>query len=313
MGKRATRGLWEVNSVYASTACLAGRNDVLRVLDAYAKAGLKNVELGATHTFNDNLNPQLFRQYGFNLITHNYFPPPRQQIVINLASQDATILEQSQQQVKQSIDFCYKTGIDFFSFHPGFRIEPDENIKFKANASATPYETAFTTFVESLKEIDAYARGKGVRVAVENHTMPEKYISHDENLPYLFCEAWEFETLWKAVPSDNIGILLDLGHLKVASRSLGFDKEEFIDRVKDKVISIHVHDNNGRADQHREVTKDSWCLNALRKGCFPHAKVVTESRELSIDRIIAQVQLLEKTDCRCPQVKNPLFYRKKLG
>ena len=283
-----------VSSVYISTACLAGGDDVLTTLDAYAQANLKNVELGATHSHRDDLEPQRLRKFGFNLIAHNYFPPPPERIAVNLASQDATVLERSRKQIKRSIDFCQVLGTGFFSFHSGFRVDPDDAYRLKANGSAAPYERAFATFVESVKEINGHAQEKGIRIAIENHGMPEKDLSRGENLTYLLCEASEFEKLWEAVPSDNVGMLLDLGHLKVASRSLGFDRDEFIDRVKEKVFSVHVHDNNGRADEHREINEESWCLKVLGSRCFPEVKIVTESRGLSMDQILEQVRLLEK-------------------
>jgi sugar phosphate isomerase/epimerase len=283
-----------VSRVYVSTACLAGGSDVFRVLDAYAAAGLRTVELGATLGYLDGMEPHLFKRYGFDFIVHSYFPPPRERIVVNLASQDAAVLDRSRRQIKGSIDFCHALGVDCFSFHAGFRVEPDENFTFKEDGSAVAYDVAFETLVESVKEINAYALSKGVRIAVENHGMPEKELTHGKNLTYMLCEAWEFERLWEAVPSNNIGMLLDLGHLKVASQSLGFDKEDFVDRVKERVLSVHVHDNNGRADEHREVTEKSWCLDVLRRGGFANARVVLESRGLSIDQILEQVRLLEK-------------------
>jgi sugar phosphate isomerase/epimerase len=284
-----------VGRVYVSTACLAGGDDVLQTLDVYAQANLRNIELGATHSYRDGLEAQLLKKHDLNLILHSYFPPPCERIAVNLASQDAAILERSRKQINRSIDFCQVLGTDFFSFHSGFRVEPDEHYRFKANGSAAPYETAFATLVESVKEINSHAEAKGIRVAIENHGMPEEDLSRGENLTYLLCEAWEFERLWEAVLSDNVGMLLDLGHLKLASQSLGFDREEFMDRVKEKVFSIHVHDNNGRADEHREINEESWCLQVLRDRWFPGAKIVTESRGLTIDQILEQVRLLENS------------------
>lgn len=284
----------DVSNVYISTACLAGGSDVFRVLDAYAAAGLKNVELGATLSYREGLETERFKSYSFNFIIHNYFPPPRERIIVNLASQDAAILQCSRQQIKRSIDFSYALGLDFFSVHAGFRIEPNEDFRFDLNGPVVPYEPAFDTFVESVKAINAYAQAKGIRIAIENHGMPERDLSQGRNLAYMLCEAWEFERLWSAVPSVNVGMLLDLGHLKVAAQSLCFDKEDFIDRVKKHVFSIHVHDNNGMADEHKEVVEGSWCLDVLGRGCFAGAKVVTESRGLSVNQIVAQVRLLEK-------------------
>ena len=287
----------DVSRVYVSTACLAGGSDVFRVLDAYAAAGLKNVELGATLSYRDGLAPGLFKRYSFNFIIHNYFPPPREKVVVNLASQDADVLRRSRQQIKRSIDFCHALGVDFFSVHAGFRIEPDDNFRFDLNGPVAPYEPSFETFVASVKEIDAYAQARGIRIAIENHGMPERDLSRGRNLAYMLCEAWEFERLWSAVPSANVGMLLDLGHLKVAAQSLGFDKEDFIDRVKGKVFSFHAHDNNGIADEHEAVGEGSWCLDVLGRGCFSGAKVVTESRGLSVKQIAEQVRLLEKALC----------------
>lgn len=284
-----------MSRIYVSTACLAGGNDVFRVLDAYDAAGLENVELGATLSYRDGLEPQLFKRYGFNFILHNYFPPPQEKIVVNLASQDATILQRSRQQIRRSIDFSYALGLDFFSVHAGFRIEPNENFRFEVNGPVVPYDLAFDTFVESVKEVNAYAQAKGIRIAIENHGMPECDLSLGRNLTYMLCEAWELERLWSAVPSDNIGMLLDIGHLKVASQSLDFDRENFIDRVKEKVLSIHVHDNNGKADEHKEIDEDSWCLKVLGRGYFSESKIVLESRGLSINRIVEQVRLLKRS------------------
>lgn len=284
----------DMSRVYVSTACLAGGSDVFQVLDAYAAAGLKNVELGATLSYRDGLEPGLFKRYGFNFIIHNYFPPPRERVVVNLASQDADVLRRSRQQCKASVDFCRALDVDFFSVHAGFRIEPDDNFNFDLSGPVAPYEPSFDTFVASVKEIDAYAQAKGVRIAIENHGMPERDLSRGRNLAYMMCEAWEFERLWSAVPSANVGMLLDLGHLQVAAGSLGFDKEDFIDRVKGKVFSLHVHENNGRVDEHKEVGEGSWCFDVLGRGFFPGAKVVTESRGLSVERIVEQVRILEK-------------------
>lgn len=266
---------------------------MLHTLGAYAAAGLKNVELGATHSYLEGLEATVLKQFGLDFIVHSYFPPPREKFVVNLASQDDATLERSRKQIQRSIDFCQALGTDYFSFHSGFLVDPDEDFRFRAKGRAAPYERAFSTFMESLREIDSYAKQRGIRIAVENHGMPEQDLTDGKNMTYMFCEAWEFERLWETLPSRDIGMLLDLGHLKVAAQSLGFDREEFIDRVRRSVLSIHVHDNDGRADEHREVRDDSWCLDVLRRGGFSNARVVLESRGLAIDRIMVQVRLLQ--------------------
>jgi uncharacterized protein (UPF0276 family) len=87
---------------------------------------------------------------------------------------------------------------------------------------------------------------------------------------------------------------LDLGHLKVTPHWLGFDRYGFIDRVKNRVFAIHVHENNGQADEHRELDETSWCFEVFSRKYFTNLPVVLESSGLIINQIVQQVGLLEK-------------------
>ena len=45
---------------------------------------------------------------------------------------------------------------------------------------------------------------------------------------------------------------LDLGHLNVSvgNKTLGMSLDDFIEKVKDKIVYIHAHNNNGKEDEH---------------------------------------------------------------
>lgn len=279
--------------VYVSTSCPVNKGNVFDVLGTYAKAGLRNVELGSSHRYVSNLSLDSFLQYNFDLIVHHYFPPPKSPFVVNLASQDAVLLKRSKQQMKRSIDFCHSLGIRLFSFHAGFRADPNDKLRFSHDQSVAPYETAFDTFVESVKEINSYAEDRGIGIAIENNVLSEYNLVDGQNPFLLLCRAEEFERLWQRVPSANVGILLDLGHLKVTSHWLGFDKYEFIDIVKDRVFAFHVHENNGQVDEHRALDEASWCLEVIGRECFTKLPIVLESSKLSINEIIRQVSFIE--------------------
>ena len=60
-----------------------------------------------------------------NLKIHNYFPPPREPFVINLATNNKMILKKSIDHIKKSILFAKKVGDNFYSFHAGFRLDPN--------------------------------------------------------------------------------------------------------------------------------------------------------------------------------------------
>ncbi|GAI40513.1 unnamed protein product, partial [marine sediment metagenome] len=168
------------------------------------------------------------------------------------------------------------------------------DLEFPTDKPVAPYRQAFDTFVESVKEADVYARSRGVRLAIENNVLAGYNMVNGENPFLLCCRADEFEELAILIPSSNVGILLDLGHLQVSAHWLGFDKYEFIEQVKNRVFAIHVHDNDGLKDEHRMLENASWCLEVIAREYFADLPVVLESQGLSMTQISKQVALLEK-------------------
>lgn len=280
-------------NVYVSTSCLADESNVIEVLGAYARVGLRNVELGSSRKYIEGLSLSKLKQGDFNFTVHHYFPPPREPFIVNLASQDAAILARSKQQIKKSLDFCQSLGIQLFTFHAGFRTDPDNKLRFHRRP-VVPHEVAFNTFVESVIEINSYAEDRGVRIAIENNVLAGHNMVNGQNRFLLFCEAEDFENLWGRVPSANVGILLDLGHLKVTSYWLGFDRYEFIDRVKERVFAIHIHENNGQVDGHGVLDETSWCFEIIGRKRFISLPIVLETWGLTPEQIAQQVSLISK-------------------
>lgn len=246
--------------IYLSTLCLSREYDLSSTLNIYSKLGIKNIELGLCKGYNINI----LKKYNFNYTVHNYFPPPEESFIINLASQDKQIREKSIVQIKKSIDFCADFNITFFSFHAGFRADPDIKLKFVPD-NIPEYETSFNTFKESVVEIVDYVERNGVKVAIENAALSEYNLIDGQNKLLLMCELWEFERLFNEIKSANLGILLDIGHLKLSSNLLKYDADEFISKLQDKILAVHVHENNGRVDEHRLVKEGDWSLAILNR------------------------------------------------
>lgn len=280
--------------VYVSTSCLANGNDLFAILGAYLKAGIKNVELGASHRYIEGLSAAQFESYNLNLLAHSYFPPPEEPLIVNLASQDPTILRRSRNQIKKSIEFCHGLKIDLFTFHAGFRIDPDIKLRFAHNQPVTPYDVAFETFVESVDEINSCAQKLGIKIAIENNVLSEYNMVNGRNPFLLLCEAWELEKLWREIPSGNVGMLLDLGHLKVTARRLGFDRDDFVDSIADRVFAIHTHDNDAVVDEHRPLVETSWGLEIIGRKDFSGLPIIVESHRLTIEQIVQQISLIEE-------------------
>ena len=250
-------------SMYVSTSCLSSKYDFSQMLDIYTKSGIKNVELGICKDSTLDVT-KILKKYTFNYIVHHYFPPPKEPFIVNLASQDKQIHGKSMDQMKNSIDFCTDFDINFFSFHAGFRVDPDINLKFSFN-NIPEYENSFNIFKESVVKIVDYAERRSVKIAIENNVLSEYNLVDGRNKLLLMCESWEFERLFNEIRSNNLGVLLDIGHLKVTSNLLKFDAEEFIDKLKDKTFAVHVSENNGRIDEHRCLWKGDWSLDIVNR------------------------------------------------
>lgn len=86
-----------------------------------------------------------------------------------------------------------------------------------------------------IREVIDFAMSKGIVMIYESN----KNFSADTTFDFL----------------DNfrdVGYNLDIGHLNTAlfHKTLGMDVDEFIDKIKDRVVFIHAHNNYGEKDDH---------------------------------------------------------------
>ena len=62
---------------------------------------------------------------GNNFSFHNYYPRPRNDFVLNLGSQKKEILFNSREHCKGAIKLASDLGIEYYSIHAGFCIDPN--------------------------------------------------------------------------------------------------------------------------------------------------------------------------------------------
>jgi sugar phosphate isomerase/epimerase len=247
---------------YYSTSCLIKNHTYLEILDIYDKLKIKNVELGVCLDYNIDVT-ELTRKFSFNYIVHQLFPPPKEPFVLNLASENREILNKSLEQIKRSIDFCAKSDIPLLSFHSGFRSDPDSYFKFNFT-KILDYKTSFDIFKNSLKNILEYATVKNIKIAIENNVLSEYNLIEGKNKLLLMCELWEYERLFEDIDTNNFGLILDLGHLKVTANLLRFDASTFIRSLRRKIFAVHIHENNASLDEHTCVKEGDWALDIVR-------------------------------------------------
>jgi sugar phosphate isomerase/epimerase len=277
-------------SVYVSTSALRGASSLWELLDELAAAGLTHVELGAAHGVHDGQDlDERLAACGLRLLVHNYFPPPREEIVLNLASADGGVRERSFALVRRAVALCARVGAPFYSVHAGFVRDP---VGFDGTTFVFPGEEpqaaeraeAARRFGESLALAVQAAAADGVDVIVENHvfTAPVR--------GFLLFET--ADELGAAVDDAGAGVLLDTGHLSVSAATIGLDPEAFLAQLGSRVRAFHLHDNDGTRDAHLPVAPGGWVEAALRDPSFARAERVVEARFESVDGLRAHAEWL---------------------
>jgi sugar phosphate isomerase/epimerase len=97
-----------------------------------------------------------------------------------------------------------------------------------------PPERAWAWMTEELAECADYAKKHGVKIGLEPE--PGNVVSTTREAMLMSSE----------IASQGLGILLDTGHLNVVKEEI----PNSIASARDRLIHVHVNDNNGETDQH---------------------------------------------------------------
>ena len=218
---------------------------------------------------------------------HNYFPPPKIPFVLNLASQNSDILNLSLSHVDYALDCCLKLGATYYSFHAGFLCdlkvsELGSQIKKRKLYNR---EKSIDYFLKSVSSISKKAENKGIKIMIENNVLSTKTKNEFHGNPLLMCDAEECVKIIKQVPQ-NVKLLLDVAHLKVSAKSLGFDPIEMMKKCDDCVGGYHLSDNDGLSDTNETFLKDAWFLKYLKPDLDYYSMEVYEKSTNKMKKLI---------------------------
>ena len=252
--------------VYVSTGAF-GRLPVSLVLDICRRHGVTNLELSSGANYTPAMTPGLMAaaRGGFRFLLHNYFPTPSEPFVLNLASDDEETARRSSSLCRRALAMSARLQSPLYSFHAGFAFtaEPSDLGCAQAHLPRTNLATARKRFVAGVRELARVADGHGVELAIENNVVAPDNVVGGKNGMYLGVTGEDMLSLLADIARDNVGILLDVGHLKVAAQSLGFDAEAAVRKMAPCIKAVHLSDNDGQEDSNRPVRADSWFWPAI--------------------------------------------------
>jgi len=238
--------------LYISSACIKSNNifDSIKEL----KTITKNIELsGGTKSQENILDNILILQKNqtFNFLIHNYFPPPVKDFVLNFADTSS----KTREFIKKSMKYIDKLNIEYYSIHAGFKKDftiKDELLLDGINSYKS--ENIQKNLIWFYDNFDK-------KLALEN-----LYPNNENDT----CFMSSIDEIIEILELDKrVYLLLDLGHLKISSRAYGFDYLKAVnllfDKYSDRILEIHLSENNGILDEHKIILSDSIQYMILEK------------------------------------------------
>ncbi len=262
--------------IYVSTSCIKADyiNDSVRRL---AGQGFRNIELSGGTGHYDSILEDLLNlkgEYSLNYLCHNYFPPPREDFVLNLGSLDRSIAERSVNHIETAIEFSGKLGAEKFGFHAGFLMDiPVSEIGAGIRAvSLNDRDRVIEAFCRNFALLN---EGSGsVDLYIENNVISsENFANFNGANPLLLTDITGYEELKQFI---DYRLLLDVGHLKVSAETLGLDFRRQLQYCIEKTDYIHLSDNDGKRDSNNEISKESDLFTLLSDHDFTGKTVTLE-------------------------------------
>ena len=251
--------------IYVSSSC-SKQKKIGAAIRELAEHGFHNIELSGGTKYYKGYENDIFdlkEKYNLDLLVHNFFPPPEEDFVLNLASLDDAIFEKSVVQLRKAIQLARLLGTDKFGFHAGFYMDVDVDKIGKAISTSHLYnkEQAYERFCNGFNLIKR--ESKKIRIYIENNVYSKTNFNiYGRQIPFMLTSSADYRELQQHI---DFKLLLDVAHLYVSSQTLGFDFDSQLEEMIKETDYIHVSDNDGRHDQNVEFMSGSKLLDKMKK------------------------------------------------
>jgi sugar phosphate isomerase/epimerase len=284
-----------MNAVYVSSSVVKFEK-IEESVSHLAKNGFKNIELSGGTNFADhhkmmNNLLDLKTEFKLNYIIHNYFPPPEEAFILNLATNDSDVLAATEKHLLQCLEYSNQLEASKFGFHAGFFFNiPLHQIGGKITASVyDDFSKAFSLFCERYAKIKNKANELGVKLYIENNvyskTNAERY---GIPTPAMLVDKESFNELNKTI---DFNLLLDVAHLKVSSKTLKRDFVSELNFLFNSSDYIHVSDNDGLHDTNNGFQPNSELFEQLKNLNWTNKTVTLEVYE-PLEQVAASVDTI---------------------
>ncbi|MEA5628083.1 sugar phosphate isomerase/epimerase family protein [Nostoc sp. UHCC 0251] len=224
-------------------------------LTIFWNAGIRYIELaiGPRPDTDSAQAVEDFRQQGMVYRAHHAFVWSARHYPFNLAQ------PQDWKYFEQLIDYLASMGVTAYSVHGGNFCKTTERV------------LAYTTFVKNIHRLHRLCLTRGIVLGVETMypTLPNSAVEN------LLDNASELAQFCQDVP--QVKIVVDLAHLNIWRDKTEILLNEWLGLPPEKLLEIHISDNDGRQDIHSRITPHTWWTSHITQ--FPvGVPLVLESR-----------------------------------
>jgi len=269
------------------------------VFETARRLGIRHIELSSGLAYSSEiLSEVLSVRKEFHFLVHNYFPPAEKPFLLNLASGNDSIRQSSLAFCRQALNFSAQIGSPLYSVHCGFTFDGDGSQLGQPSQLTLPrvsMDEAMANFISSLSILLPLAEELDIILAIENNAAAEFAVIDGKNLLGLGADADNLNFIFEQFDSDHLFLLLDLGHAKVNSSTLGQSIDAMINLFQDRIVALHISDNDGRNDLNWPLYPDSDLWPYINK--MDSALRVIESYHADENILMDQIRLLSDDFC----------------
>jgi sugar phosphate isomerase/epimerase len=144
---------------------------------------------------------------------------------VNIASINEKMRLESVEQISTSLKIAAQIGAELVTIHPGYY--PMGVRGFESRAE--------NKLINSLGELNRISKDLGVKLALENMANQDSIIGRTA------------DELSRYINGTDLGICFDVGHANTNGQI------ESILELRDRIINVHLHDNDGLTDSHSSL------------------------------------------------------------
>jgi sugar phosphate isomerase/epimerase len=239
--------------IYISTSCIRA-SKIDEAVKKLVSHSFTNIELSGGTSYNKNILPSLKslkEEFNVNFMVHNYFPPPQEHFVLNMASLNDDIYSKSMEHYKRAIELSAELGAKAYGMHAGFfiNIGTDQLGKRIRKSELFDREQAIERFCAGFNELKQFS-GE-IALYLENNVFSDANSQeYQEAIPFMLTSYADYIELKEMI---DFNLLLDVAHLKVSAHTLGLDFGDELAKMSKHSDYWHLSDNNQLADENKSI------------------------------------------------------------